>query len=288
MPKPPKDPDYFDKVNYVIDSWAQPCDAPWFIYIETLKPAALEAFLVLISFGWGDVIRGRFRPKGLGRRTGKRKGRWAKRLPRFPEIGNTIGKMIPIGEQIEDFASAGNKTRFLWRIDNVLQGALFWWLVADVTIDFAFNWTSLLYETEWCKASNRGRFAYHNNPYPGKSAGVWHKQAYASQDYQYPLPIWLFDGGSTGNYPCTVIASVEFRKYLAFPQPTNVQVKIFDPTNGQIWAETGPQEPNIDGTLTLPLKGTVPANKPFEVRTWHEPSWAKVGGGIVTAQALGP
>ncbi len=288
MPKPPKDPDYFDKVNYVIDSWAQPCDAPWYIYIETLKPAALEAFIMLLSFGWGDVIRGRFRPKGLGRRTGKRKGRWAKRLPRFPEIGNTLGKLIPIGEQIEDFSTAGLKSRFLWRIDNVIQGALFYWLVADVTIDFAFNWTSLLYKTEWCKASGRGRFAYHNNPFPGKSAGVWHKQAYASKDYEYPLPVWLFDGGGTGAYPCTVIASVEFRPYLAFAPPTNVQVKIFNPITGEIWAETGPMETNVDNKLSLPLKATVPANSPFEVRTWHGPSWAKVGGGIVTAQALGP
>ncbi len=34
MPTPP-DLDYFDKVNYVIDAWVLPCEAPWYIYVST-------------------------------------------------------------------------------------------------------------------------------------------------------------------------------------------------------------------------------------------------------------
>ena len=134
MPKPPGDPDYFDKVNYVIDAWARPCEAPWYVYINTLKPAALEAFITLISFGWGDVARGFARPPGLGRRrTGKRKGKWRRAIPRFPEIGNMIGNQIPGAKSMQGI-KYGTVGRFLWRIDTTLQAGLFYWLVADVTI----------------------------------------------------------------------------------------------------------------------------------------------------------
>ena len=60
--------DFFEKTNFVIDSWAQPCEAPWYIYIETLWPALLEAFITLMLFGWDDVARGYFRPKQKRRR----------------------------------------------------------------------------------------------------------------------------------------------------------------------------------------------------------------------------
>lgn len=288
MPRPPVNPEGFDKVNYVIDSWVVACDAPWYIYIETLKPAALEAFIVLISFGWADVIRGAFRPKGLGRRTSKRKGKWRKRVPAFPEIGNTIGKHLPFAEQIEDFVEWGHKGKFLWRLDNALQVGLFYWLVADVAEDFIFNWTSLLYETEWCKQSGNGRFSWHKSTDESKSAGSWHKQNYPVEDYQYPLPQWLFDAGATGSYACTVVATVTFTKLPAFPTPNDCKVKIWNPLTGWIWAESDPADVDPTGVLKIVLKGDVPAHSAFEVRTWHEPSWCLVGKGVVVALALGP
>lgn len=288
MPLPPKDPDYFDKVNYVIDSWAQPCEAPWYIYIETLKPALLEAFIILITFGWADVVRGRFRPKGLGRRSGKRKGRWAKRLPRFPEIGNTLGKLIPIGEQIEDFGSDGPKRRFLWRIDNVIQGALFYWLVADVTIDFAFNWTSLLYKTEWCKASSLGRFAYHNVPGVNRSAGSWHKMAMTTLDYTFAPLGWSGFVGISGPTGCSVIASVAWENLPPFADVSEGQVKIYDPDSDVVYGETEKVPAPVNGNLDVPMRATVPPNRLFAVAEKHGPSWARVTAGVCTAIQVQP
>ena len=94
MPVPPN-PGMFDKVNYVIDAWSCPCEAPWYIYVETLKPALLTAFITLATFGWDDVARGYFRPRGLGRRTSKRGGRGkggGGRSRGIPEFGDMICK----------------------------------------------------------------------------------------------------------------------------------------------------------------------------------------------------
>jgi len=95
MPRPPHPLDYFDKVNYVIDAWMSPCQAPWYVYVETLKPATLTAFITFLTFGWDDVFRGWARPKDVGkRRAKKRKGKWARWVPRFPEVGEVIGRQI--------------------------------------------------------------------------------------------------------------------------------------------------------------------------------------------------
>ena len=283
MPQPPKDPEDLDKINYVIDSWVDACDAPWYIYIETLKPALLEAFIVLISFGWADVVRGRFRPKGLGRRTSKRKGRWAKRIPAFPEIGNTIGKHLPFAEQIEDFIHYSDGAKNLWRIDNAIQAGLYFWLVADVLEDFAFNWTSLLYKTYWCQQSHLGRFSYHNTTQPGKSRGVWHKWAAGVKDYEDSPPTWLFDGGSSGPNGCSVGVAIKCDPYLGFPPPTSFQTRIYRASDNKILFMSDLAESGVDGTLTNIIRGDIPPNTGFVVQTFHEPSWARIGFGIISA-----
>lgn len=288
MPTPPKNPEGFDKVNYVIDSWVNACDAPWYIYIETLKPAALEALIVLVSFGWADVARGLLRPKGTGRRTSKRKGKWAKRIPAFPEVGNTIGKHLPFAEQVEDFTNWGTKGRYLWRIDNAMQAGLFMWLVYDVAEDFIFNWTSLLYETEWCKQSGNGRFSMQNTGWPLKSAGSWWKEGYNVRDYQYAPPGWMFNSGYTGSYPCTVAAAVAWERWGLTPPPTNCTLRIAHDATDFVFAQTEASDTDPDGTLTQTIAGTVPANTPFKVQTYHDGSWCHVGRGAVMAIALGP
>ena len=96
MPVPP-DPDYFDKVNFVTDAWTQACEAPWYIYVSTLKPALLAAFITLLTFGWDDVLRGYARPpdRHSRRRSGKR-GKGKRRGVRgIPEMGEAMGRHLP-------------------------------------------------------------------------------------------------------------------------------------------------------------------------------------------------
>ncbi len=283
MPMPPENPEGFDKINYVIDSWANACEAPWYIYIETLKPAALEAFIVLITFGWADVIRGRFRPKGLGRRTTKRKGKWNKRIPAFPEFGNTIGKMLPFAEQIEDFVHYNSGAKNLWRIDNAMQAGLFFWLVADVAEDFAFNWTSLLYKTHWCQQSHLGRFSYHNTTFPIKSAGSWHKHGFGVKDYEKAPLAWVLSSGWSGPTGCDVGTAIRFEVAPPFDPPTSTRVRIIEKPGAKVIWESDDIIPDADGKSAVVLTGGIPPNQAFEVRTWHEPTWCKVGLGSINA-----
>ncbi len=284
MPLPPRNPEDFDKINYVIDSWNTGCDAPWYIYIETMKPAALEAFIVLLSFGWADVIRGRFRPKGLGRRTGKRKGKWAKRIPRFPEIGNTLGKSLPFGEQIEDFVKYGSNTKFLWRIDNAVQATLFFWLVADVAEDFVFNWTSLLYKSYWCLPNPPGRFSYSSPGFGAIPDETWKKPAFGVKDYEHPWPSWSFDSGSSGPNGCTATSAFALKKHPAFPPPETLQVRIINIHSGAVYADSGVAEADAAGDASAPATGAIPPNTVFQVRVkMTGTQYALFGDGVVLA-----
>lgn len=283
MPMPPKDPQDLDKVNFVIDMWTRPCEAPWYIYLETLKPAALTAFIVLISFGWADVLRGALRPKGLGRRSSKRKGRKGAVALRFPETGNTIGKKLPFGEQVSEWITWGTKTKFLWRIDNAMQAGLFMWLVADVLEDFVFDWTSLLYKTYWCRESHLGRFSWHGKVMANKSAYVWWKANYVWLDHQVAPPSWSGLVGSSGPNGCKVFATMTWEAFGGYPQPTNCGIKIYDSLSLHEYNVEQPPDQPTSGKISLVSKGDIPPNRLFRVAVYHEPSWASVGKGAIAA-----
>ncbi len=282
----PKD-EGFDKVNFVIDSWSTGCDAPWYIYIETMKPAALEAFIVLLSFGWADVVRGRLRPRGLGRRSSKRKGKWARRLPRFPEIGNTLGKSIPVGEQLEDFIKWGNKTRFLWRIDNLIQAGLFMWLIVDVAEDFAFNWTSLLYDSYWCQPDPPGSFSFQTIGYSNIFDNTWKLAGFGTEDYNRGPPTWGFRSGSTGSNPATVTAVLKVKKRVAFDPPDSFEVRVLNKADNSMLLTSGVLEADDAGDATAIASGCIPANTTFEVRAYMTGTPAAwYGDGAVIGQEI--
>ena len=282
MPRRFPDDEGFDKVNFVTDSWTTGCDAPWYIYIETMKPAALEAFIVLLSFGWADVARGAFRPKGLGRRTGKRKGRWNRRLPRFPEVGNAIGKGLPFGEQIQDYVKWSAGAKNLWLIDNALQAGLFWWLVADVAEDFAFNWTSLLYESYWCQPDPPGRFSYYGSGLAPTQDNVWKVAAFPHEDYEYPPPAWAFNSGSSGPNGCQVTAAMSIERRPPFDPPTEFRVVIWNEDLNKAIDDGPPTQLDADGKGDGIMSSTVPPNTVFGVRSWMSgTSYANLTGGVV-------
>ncbi len=287
MPVPPVDPSFFDKTNYVIDAWSRPCVAPWYIYVETMGPAALEAFITLLTFGWDDVLRGFWRPRGLGpRRTGKRKGKWRRRIPRFPEIGEEIGKRLPGADMVKG-RKWGCGGRTLWRIDTALQRGLFWWLVADVTNDFAFNWTSLLYETEWCKASDLGRFSVGSPGFDPIGDESWKVAGFTDRDYQEAPPNWFVISGRTGSRACTVAAALEVRTRPPFDPPTSFKVVIWNSDDDVPFQDHDPCVLETPGDGAACNTATVPPNTNFEVRAWMEGTqFADYGEGFVTAMEI--
>lgn len=152
----PQQPSFINKVNAVIKYFENPCDAPWTIYFETALPALGEAVFTLLEFDFADVVRGALRPKGLrsGRHTrrGRRGGGLSKAIP---EIGEMLGAMVP-GSKAARERKVTQGVKNLWLLDGVIQRVLWYWLVADVTATFAFNWTSAIQESRFCSAQGVG------------------------------------------------------------------------------------------------------------------------------------
>ncbi len=282
MPRPPIDPDSFDKVNFVIDSWTTGCDAPWYIYIETMKPALLAAFITLITFGWDDVLRGYLRPRGLHpRRTGKRKGKWSRRVPRFPEIGEMIGSTIPGAEEVKG-KRWSTPLKTLWRIDSAMQAIFFFWLVVDVAEEFAFAWTSLLYESYWCRPDPPGKFSVQTIGYGVTWRNGWKLAGFGTVDYQHPPPIWFFNHGETATVSATVTAALRCKEYAGGGDPTSFRVVIWDVTAGEVLADSGTNMDLIDGEIVGVASGVLKPGTIFQVRTWMTgPQWALYGAGVV-------
>ncbi|KKL81948.1 hypothetical protein LCGC14_1989650 [marine sediment metagenome] len=287
MPKPPIDPDSFDKVNYVIDAWTTGCDAPWYIYVETLKPALLAAFITLITFGWDDVARGFFRPRSSqNRRTKKRKGKWNRRIPRFPELGEAIGGRLPGSKEVKGvrWSSFGNT---MWRVDEVMQHALFWWLVADVAEEFAFEWTSLLYESYWCQPDPPGGFSYHTVGGSPIRSGRWWVAGFPFEDWENSPPAWNLNTGGTGAVTATVTAAVKVVQRNPYPDPGSVRVGVRIIGSGEVAFASGFNDVVIDGEIDALVTGALPPGTNFEVVVWMEGTpWASYGAGVVVGQEV--
>jgi len=281
MPKPPGDLGYYDKVNFVIDAWVVPCEAPWYIYIETLKPALLKAFITLSTFGWDDVARGYARPKQPGtRRTGKRKGKWRRAVPSWPETGEEAGKRLPGSEEVKG-RKWGTATRFLWRIDSIAQRFLFFWLIADIAVDLVFDWTSLLYETVWCQESASGRFSYHSDIMQLIPGGVPLACRYQIRDYQFAPPFWTEAWGQSGAGGCSAFGTCEFEPRVGFAAPTEYTVNIANLLTGEVYGASGPEPADPDGKLSLVVRGNIPPFTQFVVNAKHDAAWALYGKGVV-------
>jgi len=286
VPVPPVDPGYFDKVNYVIKSWTQPCEAPWYIYVETLFPALLEAFITLMLFGWDDVARGYFRPPQKRGSRHRRRGKKRKPRPlRIPEWGEEIGKRLPGSKKARGrkYSQAGLT---LWAIDSALQRGLFWWLVADVTIDLAYNWTSLLYETEWCKGTAAGRFSYHTDELNVRPPNIFFNAHYNVEDYEFGPPFWLHTKGVTGAVPCHVSAAMQLKPTVGGVAPTAIQIRIVDDFTNLPYFNNGPNAPEDTNDVVVIVGGELPAFTAFRVQIYFEGSAQIHFEGAVTAQEM--
>lgn len=164
MPKPPNG--VVERLNYIIDFFFDPCDAPFTLYVETLLPALLEAAILWYSPVPDEIFTAWARPsRAMGRMRSARKGtRGSKagrkgprtRLGRIVnfDVNEFIGKRIP-GAELLGTASLNRLTFNLWRIFGLTQLLGLIWLVWEVVTGFWVRWFSLLYETEYCRETVR-------------------------------------------------------------------------------------------------------------------------------------
>lgn len=242
MPRPPG---IIDRVNYVIDSWNNPCDLPWMVYVETALPAALEALIAVVCFDIADVVRFIFRPANLrsgrhgsrgkkGQHGRKPKGLRARLAVKLPEFSKLQQRKVSQG------------VRTLWVIDGIGQRLLWWWLVADVTTGFLYNFTSMIYKTEVCQmaaAPGSGLRQITNISFAAIIG--WNSVSYPTLRYENGTLSWNNAAFSVGEGNWSVVASLECENTGASDQQIEIRIAIVRPsgteyfTGGQLSLEVG-------------------------------------------------
>jgi len=147
------------RINTITRMTMFDCGNDWGVYVETLLPALGDLFLVMIDTEWDDVARAFFRPYGIRSRGSSRDKRKKKKKKRFsveiPEIGEIIGKNLP-GAKFVKGRKVGFTWRWFWRIDAILQRALYYWMIVDVLTDFSYAWSTGIFRHESCWQRDAG------------------------------------------------------------------------------------------------------------------------------------
>lgn len=130
---------FYHRLNHITVEYTSYCNASLTVYIETLIPAALRLFITLIDFDDGDVIRWIYRPRGLGTRGRHGRAGLLNRLTR------------PIGLKEIEGRKTTEGVKTLWRLDNVGQKIFLWWLIAEASVAFVYDWTTLLKQSGGCQ-----------------------------------------------------------------------------------------------------------------------------------------
>lgn len=156
-------PNWFDKINFLVDFFIDPCDAPITVYVESLKPALLD---FLISYYQADLtnininlFRWSFRiPKPKGGRKGRHGNKSNK--PKGPgflrgiltfDIDQFISSKIALFQRLpKQKATFGIAT--LWAIEGVIERINFWLFIFEIALDFFFAWSSLIKKSVYCQA----------------------------------------------------------------------------------------------------------------------------------------
>lgn len=154
-------------INAVVDFVEYGCYPNWTVWLTTLKKPTYNLIITLLDFGIGDLLRGYFRPThirgagGLTRRpTRGKKGasktsrNW-KKYAKPPEVGNSLGKILP-GSKFFQARKVSGKERWFWILDMQTQRFFWYWLVADASEQFITEWTTAIMESEACRRPNAG------------------------------------------------------------------------------------------------------------------------------------
>lgn len=202
--------------NAVIEFIEFGCYPSWQVWVTTLLPALGEAVLVLVTFGFDDILRGYFRPTGtrgvggltrLPRRGANRASEAIEegsKLFDVPEFGEEIGKHLP-GAEIVKGRKVTNVEMTLWEVDSIVQRGLYYWMVADITSDFIINWTSAIMASQECSEAGLGRFAAHMDGIFPVFCGVEEALGGFTVDEAEPSSIWT---GVAVNVPPGVTATL--------------------------------------------------------------------------------
>jgi hypothetical protein len=156
-------PNWLDKVNFIIETMLDPCDAPMTVYVTTLWPGAIDMFVsyyevdfsnILVNlYRWRYIVpRTRTTRKGRKGRKNNKKG-WRRVLQRFVDFDQDDW----ISRKIERFSRLPKRqasTTFakLLIVEGVVERVNFWFFMVGLVTDFLYSWSSLLRKSIYCQA----------------------------------------------------------------------------------------------------------------------------------------
>ena len=282
MPRPPG---IIDRVNYVVESFNNPCEAPWAVYVETALPAALDALIAVVCFDIGDVLRFVFRPATTrsSRHIGRKKKGQHGRKPKG--IRAKLAAKLPAFERLQQ-RKLSQGVRTLWVIDGIGQRLLWWWLVADVASGFLYNWTSMVYKSEACQMALSPGYALRENVDQLFAAiQIWPDVGYIDLDYQkgnVGAEAFSFGAGS-GEFH--VVASVSVENTTNQDTDAELRINLSTP-GGQEIATSGPvgMGPFGGGELVVSIFQKGPFGGGIEIQISH--GFVKATGGCLYIQGM--
>jgi hypothetical protein len=252
------------------------CYPHWTVWADTFWRPFGILVIQIFSFGWGDILRGYFRPtniRGIGGRTRRptrgtknkpgKKGQ-GRRIPKPPEIGNEIGKALPGSKFFQGRKVTGFERR-AWVIDGVFQRIFYYWLIADVTEDFVTNWTTAIMESEACRKPDTFNMKAHKDSGTNVAANQWSGMFAWTTDYESEGTQWNALAG-TLQIPAGSKAHITFwaRSHTFAPNVNegadlriSVSGPISPPTHQTPWpvnSDDNPQEPTMTATILGPCQ----------------------------------
>jgi hypothetical protein len=146
----PGPPSFLEVLRFIWFFLWNGCETEWFIYAKTGGRALENAVITLISFDTLDIIRSCFRPKGLRtiphRPGGRKNMSRVQGNPALPEPSDLIcGRTLSETAAIE--ASYSFEGEIIWWIDTQIQKTLYYFMIANVIDQFAWDWYSGIIES---------------------------------------------------------------------------------------------------------------------------------------------
>jgi hypothetical protein len=157
--------DFADRVNYVTRFLADPCDAPFTVYVETAKAPLVKALLTYFAIDPKQIAIAAMRPsKGMWmwRRHPKRgtvTGGWYQSgrkaiKPLRPWLtldpNEFLAKLLPGAQEFRGRqVTAGVAS--LWVFEGVIERVFNWIMIMELTSQFAYEWASAVQRTRYCQ-----------------------------------------------------------------------------------------------------------------------------------------
>lgn len=141
----------YQRWNGIANLFTFTCKGHFFALVRTFLPPAGELAASFLVVDPDDLLRGWLKGSGYRSRLKMfgRSGR-SRRAYEIPEIGEEIGERLPLAGKLAG-TRLGKGLRWLFMLDDFVQGVLRWFVLYDQITKFLQGWSSGLLQVEECR-----------------------------------------------------------------------------------------------------------------------------------------